>query len=134
MMKSSLGWRKRAIQAFAGTPGHRLAACHEHPLCLSIILDTLVRGTDTFWAAQHVHWLAFASNKDHTTIIGKPVFSLKAGWCFLLLWLFVCVFCDRRWGIGLDFRTTEPSRNLFSFFDQEKCVVREGEAARKGEG
>ena len=38
----------------------------------------------------------------------------------------------RRWGIGLDFRSTEPSRNLFSFFDKEKCIVREGQKARKG--
>lgn len=39
----------------------------------------------------------------------------------------------RRWGIGLDFRSTEPSRNIFSFFDQEKCAVREGEVVKKGE-
>lgn len=38
----------------------------------------------------------------------------------------------RRWGIGFDFRSTEPSRNLFSFFDKEKCIVREGQKARKG--
>ncbi|CAB1120231.1 unnamed protein product [Ectocarpus sp. CCAP 1310/34] len=38
-----------------------------------------------------------------------------------------------RWGIGMDFRSTEPSRNLFYFFDREKCAVREGQTARKGD-
>eukprot|EP00904_Undaria_pinnatifida_P007073 jgi/Undpi1/3496/HiC_scaffold_16.g06868.m1 len=38
-----------------------------------------------------------------------------------------------RWGIGIDFRSTEPSRNFFCFFDQEKCVVREGEKVKKGD-
>ncbi|CAM9536482.1 unnamed protein product, partial [Scytosiphon promiscuus] len=38
-----------------------------------------------------------------------------------------------RWGVGFDFRSKEPSRNLFFFFDQEKCAVREGEKAKKGD-
>ncbi|CAM9501949.1 unnamed protein product [Laminaria digitata] len=38
-----------------------------------------------------------------------------------------------RWGIGLDFRGTEPSRNMFCFYDQEKCAVREGEKVKKGD-
>ena len=38
-----------------------------------------------------------------------------------------------RWGIGLDFRSAEPSRNLFSFFEREKCAVRDGYQARRGE-
>ncbi|CAM9624247.1 unnamed protein product, partial [Hapterophycus canaliculatus] len=38
-----------------------------------------------------------------------------------------------RWGIGFDFRSKEPSRNLFYFFDREKCAVREGEKTKKGD-
>lgn len=43
------------------------------------------------------------------------------------------MFTIDRWGIGLDFRSKEPSRNLFYFFDRDKCAVREGATARKGE-
>eukprot|EP00752_Nemacystus_decipiens_P012094 g10721.t1 len=57
------------------------------------------------------------------------------GYCFDGTRFRVCNDGDPllRWGIGLDFRSKEPSRNLFYFFDREKCAVREGATARKGE-
>lgn len=33
----------------------------------------------------------------------------------------------------MDFRGTEPSRNVYCFYDQQKCAVREGEKVKKGE-
>ncbi|CAN0239148.1 unnamed protein product, partial [Pylaiella littoralis] len=57
------------------------------------------------------------------------------GYCFDGARFRVCNDGDPtlRWGIGIDFRSSEPSRNLFSFFDRENCAVREGETARKGD-
>eukprot|EP00903_Cladosiphon_okamuranus_P008368 g8046.t1 len=57
------------------------------------------------------------------------------GYCFDGARFRVCNDGDPmlRWGVGLDFRSKEPSRNLFYFFDREKCAVREGSRARKGE-
>lgn len=39
-----------------------------------------------------------------------------------------------RWGVGFDFRRSEPSRNLFAFDDQDKCIARDGERFTRGNG